>query len=324
MKKLLAITMGDPAGIGPEVIAKALAGHESECGAIVIGSSEVMKDAVRSLEISLKVRRVSSPSEMNPAPGVIELIDVGGKGPFEKGRPTKEGGLISYLAVKRAVELALEGSVKGIVTAPISKEAIGMAGLKWPGHTEMLAELTGTRDFAMMLVGGKLRVILVTIHASLKSVPGLITKDSVLKTISLAVGACKMLGIEEPRIAVAGLNPHAGEAGRFGDEEEKIISPAISEAMASGIRIGGPYPPDTVFMKAARGDFDIVVAMYHDQGLIPLKLLAFDSGVNMTIGLPFIRTSPDHGTAFDIAWKGKANPSSMTHAISLACGVKVI
>jgi 4-hydroxythreonine-4-phosphate dehydrogenase len=242
---------------------------------------------------------------------------------FKKNKPTAEGGRACVSYIKRAVELVISKQVDAIVTAPISKEALKMAGLKWPGHTEMLADLTRTKDYAMMLIGEHLRVILVTIHTALKNVPDLITKQKILKTIRLAKKACNMLGIKNPIIAVAGLNPHAGEAGIFGDEEIKKIIPAVKEAVKEGIPVSGPYPPDTVFHKAYKGNIDIVVCMYHDQGLIPLKMIAFDKGVNVTVGLPFIRTSPDHGTAYDIAWKGIANPSSMIEAIKLAARLKI-
>jgi 4-hydroxythreonine-4-phosphate dehydrogenase len=212
--------------------------------------------------------------------------------------------------------------VDAIVTAPISKESLKMDGFKWPGHTEMLAELTNTKDFAMMFYSDKLKLILVTIHTALRNVPDLIKKEKVLQTIILAKKACEMMGIENPKIAVAGLNPHAGEAGIFGDEEIKEIIPAVNEARASGISASGPYPADTLFHKAYNGEFDIIVCMYHDQGLIPLKMMAFDKAVNVTIGLPIIRTSPDHGTAYDIAWKGIANPSSMIEAIKLAAKLR--
>jgi 4-hydroxythreonine-4-phosphate dehydrogenase len=234
-----------------------------------------------------------------------------------------KGGSASAGYIRKAVQFALEKQVDGIVTAPISKAALKMAGYKWPGHTEMLADLSRTRDYAMMLVGGPLRVILVTIHTALKNVPELITKQKIVKTIRLARKACSMLKIRKPRIAIAGLNPHAGETGIFGDEEIKKIIPAIREAAKEGIPVSGPCPPDTIFHKAYNGEVDIVVCMYHDQGLIPLKMLAFDTGVNVTVGLPFIRTSPDHGTAYDIAWQGIAEPSSMIEAIKLAVRLKV-
>ena len=324
MKKL-AITMGDPGGVGPEIIARAVFSEEIRglCSPIVIGDRSVMEEAMRIAGLALRLKVIADPGESRPVPDVMELIDEKAPIKFEKGRPTAEGGKACAACIRRAVKLALDGKVEGIVTAPISKEALRMAGLSWPGHTEMLAELTGTKDYAMMLAGGPLKVILVTIHTSLRSVPDLITKEKVLKTIRLAKKACDMLGIDNPRIAVAGLNPHAGEAGLFGDEEQREIRPAIKAAKEEGIPASGPFPPDTVFNKAYRGQTDIVVCMYHDQGLIPLKMVAFDKGVNVTVGLPFARTSPDHGTAYDIAWTGKADPTSMTEAIRLACRLRI-
>jgi len=324
MKKI-AITMGDAAGIGPEIIAKALYCAEIRdfCAPVVIGSRIVMQEAIDLLKLPLKLQITNSPDESKAGRGIIELIDIGEIKKFEKGNPAAENGRACVSYIKKAVELALNKKVDGIVTAPISKEALKMAGMKWHGHTEMLAELTDTKDYAMMLVGGQLRVILVTIHTSLKSVPDMITRESVLKTIRLAKKACSMMGIENPRIAVAGLNPHAGEAGIFGDEERNEIIPAIEEAKKLGIPVTGPYPPDTVFHNAYKAEVDMVVCMYHDQGLIPLKMIAFEEGVNVTVGLPLVRTSPDHGTAHDIAWKGIANPSSMLEAIKLASRLEV-
>jgi len=324
MKKL-AITMGDPGGVGPEIIIKALycAEIRNFCTPIVIGDRVVMEEAVNLLKLPLKLRVIKSPEDTVSEIGVIELIDMGEIKYFDKGNATAKNGRAFASWIKKAVVLALNKKVDGIVTAPISKEALRMAGFKWPGHTEMLADLTGTKDYAMMLVGGPLKVILVTIHTALKNVPDLITKSKVLKTIRLAKRACDMLNIRNPRIAVAGLNPHAGEAGIFGDEEIRKIIPAVEEAQKEGITVSGPYPPDTVFHKAYKGDVDIVVCMYHDQDWIPLKMLAFDKGVNVTIGLPFIRTSPDHGTAYDIAWKGIANPSSMIEAIKMAAMLRM-
>jgi 4-hydroxythreonine-4-phosphate dehydrogenase len=324
MKKL-AITMGDPGGVGPEIILKALCSSEvrNYCAPVVVGDSIVIKEALNLLNLPRKLRTINSPDESNQATGSIELIDLGIIKKFAKNKPTAEVGRACVSYIKKAVEFALDKKVDGIVTAPISKEALRMAGFKWPGHTEMLAELTKTRDYVMMLVGGPLRVILVTIHTALKNVPNLITRQKILKTIRLAEKACKMLEIKNPRIAVAGLNPHAGETGIFGDEEIKKIIPAIKAAKREGIPVSGPHPPDTIFHKAYKGDVDIVVCMYHDQGLIPLKMIAFDKGVNITVGLPFVRTSPDHGTAYDIAWKGIANPSSMIEAIKLAVKLKM-
>ncbi len=220
--------------------------------------------------------------------------------------------------IQKAVELTLELEVDGIVTAPISKKSLHMAGYAWPGHTELLAELTGAREYAMMFVSRKIRVILCTIHTPLKDVPKKITKHTVLKTIRLAKKGAALLGIKDPEIAVAGLNPHAGESGVMGKEEVSSIIPAMKVVQREGIKVSGPYPPDVVFHKAVNNEFDMVVCMYHDQGLIPFKMLAFESGVNMTVGLPIIRTSPDHGTAFDIAWQNRADPSSMIEAIKLA------
>jgi 4-hydroxythreonine-4-phosphate dehydrogenase len=188
----------------------------------------------------------------------------------------------------------------------------------------MLADLTGAEEYAMVLTGGPLKVILVTIHTALRNVADELTREKIFRTIVLARRACRMFGIEKPRVAVAGLNPHAGEQGMFGAEEKTLILPAVRKAEKAGLDVSGPYPPDTVFYKACKGDFDIVVCMYHDQGLIPLKMIAFDKGVNITVGLPFVRTSPDHGTAYDIAWKGTADPSSMIEAIRLAVRVKMV
>ena len=324
MKKI-AITMGEPGGIGPEVIVKALYNTEisSYCSPLIIGSQAVIKDVIKLLGLSIRLKSINDPDESSPSPGAIEIIDVGDFNNFEKGRPTPEGGKASVSYIKRAVEFALDKKIDGIVTAPISKEALKMAGFNWPGHTEMLAELTGTKNFAMMLTGDLLRVILVTTHTSIKKVPDLITKERVLGTIRLSKKACDMLGILNPKIAVAGLNPHAGEAGIFGDEEIAEIRPAVEEACKEGIPAEGPFPPDTIFHRAYKGEIDIIVCMYHDQGLIPLKMIAFEEGINVTVGLPIIRTSPDHGTAYDIAWKGLANPSSILEAIKLASRLKI-
>lgn len=324
MKKI-AITMGDAAGVGPEIIAKALYCTETRdfCAPLVIGSKVVMQEAIDLLNLPLKLRLIESPDECTSVIDTIEFINVETSEGFEKSKATVKNGKACVSYIKKAVELALNKKVDGIATAPISKEALKMAGMKWHGHTEMLAELTDTKDYAMMLAGEPLRVILVTIHTPLRSVPDMITRESVLKTIKLAKKACDMLRIENPKIAVAGLNPHAGEAGIFGNEETNEIIPAIEDAKKLGIPVTGPYPPDTVFNKAYNGGIDIVVCMYHDQGLIPLKMIAFDMGVNLTVGLPFIRTSPDHGTAYDIAWKGIANPSSMLEAIKLASRLKL-
>ncbi len=318
--------MGEPEGIGPEIIVKALfcAGIMDYCSPIVIGDAGVMNTAVKLTGLPLKVVSLPDLSDSKPAVGRIEVLDI--KSPQEvtksmslkKCMPSRDSGRAVVAYIKKAVELALKKDVKAIVTAPISKESLRMAGYRWPGHTELLAELTDTKDFAMMFISDRLKLILSTVHMPMKDVPGTINERLMLKIINLAKAGADMLGMNNLRIAVAGLNPHAGESGLCGEEEIKAIIPAVKKAQAKGIAVSGPYPPDVVFHKAYKGDFHIVVCMYHDQGLIPFKMLAFDTGVNMTVGLPVIRTSPCHGTAFDIAWKNMANPSSMLEAIKLA------
>jgi len=306
--KRIAITMGDAGGIGPEIIVAALSNARVKgIEPVVIGDPEIIARAAA-------LRGVKTDFEI-----VAATKYEGGIEP----KSSAESGHAAVACIRRAVSEAMAGNVDAIVTAPISKESLKLAGYSWPGHTELLAELTGTRDFAMMLAGGPLRVLLVTIHTALANVPGLITKDRVLSSIRLARRACVSLGLKNPRIGVAGLNPHAGEGGIFGDEEIREILPAVEAARAEGIPAIGPYPPDVIFRKAYRREFDIVVSMYHDQGLIPLKMIAFDRGVNVTVGLPIVRTSPDHGTAFDIAWRGMADCRSMIEAIRLAARLKL-
>jgi 4-hydroxy-L-threonine phosphate dehydrogenase PdxA len=302
-KKRLAVTMGDPGGIGAEIIVRAVASPSVRkcCIPVIIGDAGVMQEAIALLRLPTAIKTVGSPEEIKSIQNTIHVIDMKSIPGIKKRMPTPEGGAACARYIRKAVELASEKKVDGVVTAPISKEAMKLAGLPWPGHTEML----------------------VTIHTAISQVPALITKKRVLKTIRLAEKACRMLDIKKPRIAVAGLNPHAGEAGMFGDEEINAIIPAIRAAVKEGIPVSGPWPPDTVFHKAYRGEIDMVVCMYHDQGLIPLKMIAFDTGVNVTVGLPFVRTSPDHGTAYDIAWKGIANPSSMIEAIKVASTLKI-
>jgi 4-hydroxythreonine-4-phosphate dehydrogenase len=321
-KPVIAITMGDPGGVGPEIILKALNTSvvQDSCVPVVVGDMSVLEGAKRALPMSTQVplRKVSMPGE--PTDDAAAVIDLENVRPDELtvGWAGAYAGRASVDYIKRAVELARSGLVDAVVTAPINKETLKMAGLPWPGHTELLAELTGTTDFGMMLAGGGLRVMLATIHCPLKDVPALITRERVFRTINLAWNACVLLGIDNPRIAVAGLNPHGGEGGMFGFEEERFIKPACLDARSEGMNITGPVPPDTLFFKAHKGYFDIVVAMYHDQGLIPLKMLAFGHAVNVTVGLPIIRTSVDHGTAYDIAGKGIADPGSLVEAVRLA------
>jgi 4-hydroxythreonine-4-phosphate dehydrogenase len=324
MKKI-AITLGDPAGIGPEIIAHAVSNPEIQkiCRPVVIGARNILEESFRLAGQIFRPNVITSAAMVDPSPGTVNIMDIGPIRDFRREKASAEGGRASAACIKKAVELALNKQVDAVVTAPISKEAFKAAGLKWPGHTEMLAELTASTDYAMMLVGGPLRVILVTIHTAIRNVPALITKASVLKTILLAKKACDMLGLINPNIAVAGLNPHAGEMGIFGNEEIDAISPAVEDAQQLGLPVSGPYPPDTLFHKAYKGKVDIIVCMYHDQGLIPLKMICFDTGVNVTVGLPIIRTSPDHGTAYDIAWKGVARPSSMIEAIRLAARLQI-
>lgn len=317
--KRIAITIGDPAGIGPEIVVKALSAPGlSECIPVVIGDRCVLEDALYLSGSRLEIRTIENAADAAPSAGTLWLMDPKSLVSFRKNLSDAGNGRAFVGYIRKAVELAMGGKVDAVVTAPISKEAMKSAGFPWPGHTEMIAELTKTGKYAMMLAGGPLRVILVTIHVALKDVPGLVTKESVLGTIRLAKRACDMMGIGMPRIAVAGLNPHAGESGIFGGEERESIVPAIEQAKKEGILAEGPYSPDTVFRKACHGSFDIIVSMYHDQGLIPLKMIALEKGVNVTVGLPIIRTSPDHGTAYDIAWKGIADPSSMIEAIKMA------
>jgi 4-hydroxythreonine-4-phosphate dehydrogenase len=276
----IAITTGDPAGIGPEIAAKAAADP--------------------------RVRTVCEP------------LIYGADRSFEPGQLSAAAGQAAYETIVRAVRDASAGGVHAIATAPINKEALALAGLPWRGHTEMLAALTNTRDVAMMFDSDKLRVVLATIHIPISEVPAALTRQSLRIIIRLTAEAMPAFGIATPRIALAGLNPHAGEHGVIGQEEERVLAPAVEAARQEGIQITGPWPGDTVFTRAVRGDFDVVIACYHDQGLIPVKLIAFGEAVNVTLGLPIIRTSVDHGTAFDIAGKGVANADSLIQAVRLA------
>jgi len=316
--QVLAITMGDASGIGPEIIAKFFAAGVS-APAIVIGDAGCLERTVHALRLPLKIRTIASPSEAKSEAGTIDVVSLSNlPADLPIGKVDARSGQAAYDYVAASIDLALKGEIAGMVTAPIHKEAFKAAGILYPGHTEILADRSGTSDFAMMLANEELRVILVTIHVSIRAVPDLITKARVLKTIQLAHAACRAYGISEPRIAVAGLNPHAGEGGLFGHEDEAEIAPAILEAQRLGMKVSGPFAGDTIFMRARRGEFDIVVAQYHDQGLIPVKYMGIEQGVNVTIGLPFIRTSVDHGTAFDIAGKGIADASSLAYAFEQA------
>jgi len=321
-KPLLGITMGDPAGIGPEVIVKALARPVVRrlCRPVVIGSSEVLAKVAASLNVPLTVKRVTNLHGTMPA-GVIPVLDPLPKllGPFTPGRVSKKTGAAQALYITEAVRLALDRRLDGIVTAPINKEALHLAGYRYPGHTEMLADLTGATEVGMMIVGGPLRFLFVTTHVAITDMPKLLTPARVERAIRLChLGLTTLFGIERPRIAVAALNPHAGEGGLFGTEERTAIRPGVARARARGFPAVGPLPADTLIGQAARGAYDAVVAMYHDQGLIPLKLAAFGTAVNITVGLPIIRTSVDHGTAYDIVGQGLADDGSLLAAIRLA------
>lgn len=312
------ITMGDPAGIGPEIIAKAfVAGNAPDC--VVAGSTLVMKRAVQLVGADQKIREIASLDAARPATGVINVLPVSRDAEcVPAGKVSAAGGQAAFEAVVAAIDLAKKGHASGIVTAPINKEALSAAGLSYPGHTEILAECAGVDRVAMMLANDEIRTVLVTIHQSLRDAIKSADFAAQMDAMRLAHRACRDLGILTPRIAVAGLNPHAGEGGLFGREEIEIISPAIEAARAEGIDATGPWPGDTVFMAARRGKFDVVVAQYHDQGLIPVKYLGVETGVNITLGLPFVRTSPDHGTAFDIAGQGVADAASLSTAIAYA------
>jgi 4-hydroxythreonine-4-phosphate dehydrogenase len=321
-KPLIAITMGDPAGIGPEIIAKVIDTGEifSLCRPIIIGNAGVMKKIVEELHLSVSIRSLEDLTGADPAPGKADVVSIGtvNLASHAWGRPTKASGKAVVEYIKLATELALQRKVDAIVTAPINKEMMNAAGYAFSGHTELLAHLTDTKNYGMLFVGGGLKLILATIHHALKDVPQLITKDRVLRTIRLANIAMKEFGVDRPRIGVAALNPHASEGGLFGHEELNEILPAVVEARGEGIDASDPIPADTLFYKARNDHYDIVVAMYHDQGLAPLKMLAFGNAVNVTVGLPIIRTSVDHGTAYDIAGKGCADPASLLAAIKLA------
>jgi 4-hydroxythreonine-4-phosphate dehydrogenase len=330
---VLGITMGDPAGVGPEIIARACAEPAVQASGrpVVIGAATVMAEAIGLVGAPLALRAVRSLAECAWAPGTLECLDLDNvdAATLPRGEVSAAAGRAAYEYIERAVALAGAGHIDAIITAPVNKEALAAAGVPHSGHTEILARLSGTTDFAMLLMGRELRVIHVTTHVALRRVPELVTRDRVLRTIRLAQKTMASLGQPQPRIAVAGLNPHAGEEGLFGDEEQTAIIPAIEAARAEGLTVVGPLPADTLFSRARGGEFDIVVAMYHDQGHIPVKTLGFTydessktwtglSGVNVTVGLPFLRVSVDHGTAFDRAWKGSANHESMTEAIEVA------
>jgi 4-hydroxythreonine-4-phosphate dehydrogenase len=325
---IIGITMGDPAGIGPEIAMKVLTetGRYQTCRPFLIGSVQAARAMVRPGQ---KINPITTVRQACFLAGTVDVLGIEPDMPVKLGVVSAEAGRIAFLSVQKVIELALAGEIDATVTGPVNKEALNLAGYHYSGHTEIYADLTQTKDYAMLLAHEDLRVIHVSTHVSLRQACDRVKKERVSAVIGQAFRICRDLGIEDPRIAVAGLNPHSSENGLFGWEEAQEIIPAIEENRAKGYTITGPVPPDTVFCKAAGGLFDIVVAMYHDQGHIPLKMAGFRwdrtkqgwdsvSGVNITLGLPIIRVSVDHGTAFDIAGRDLASPVSLGHAIDYA------
>jgi len=324
-RPLLAITIGDPAGVGPEIVLKALArpAIRERCRALVIGDARILQraaDMAEPLAVPRRFEIVRRLSDASFDDNRITVLDLANAPPADCpiGQVSAVSGRASVEYVFAACDLALQYEVDAMVTSPINKAAMNLGGHAYAGHTELLAERTKAGKVSMLLVGPSLRVVHVSTHVALEDAIGRVTRQRVTEVIDLAAQACRALGIDAPRIAVAGLNPHAGEGGLFGAQEANEIVPAIEAARARGLNVSDPQPPDTVFLRAVRGAYDIVVAMYHDQGHIPMKLLAFDEGVNVSIGLPIIRTSVDHGTAFDIAGTGLARDESLVAAIDVA------
>jgi len=323
MNKIIALTIGDAAGIGPEISVKVAVDAEmtSLCVPVLIGPFDLVKDAVSTFSPTSKIARFVDRKELEDAPGTIYYCDFGAlhiDSPYERGVSTASAGLAAYEGVRLAAEAVCRGEFDAIVTAPLSKESVNLAGIDFQGHTELIAGIAGVDDFCMMQSDGPLRVVFATCHIPLNEVSESLTYERVLKTIELLDEAARADGVPQPRLAVAGLNPHAGEGGYMGREEIDLIIPAMENARRKGIRVEGPFPSDTLFIESTRRQFDGIVTMYHDQGHIPFKMLAFDRGVNSTLGLPIIRTSVDHGTAFNIAWKGDADTGSLKAAIRTA------
>lgn len=332
-KPVLALTMGDPAGVGPEVCVKALAdkNHYDICRPFVVGDKDVLEHALSMCPVTLKVQEITDPRKASYANGTINVFNLANLAPeqFKPGVVTADQGRAAFEYVDKAISLALDGRVDANVTGPINKEAVNKAGFHFAGHTEIYATRCKSKDYAMMLADDGFRVIHVSTHVPLREACDRVKKDRVLRVIQLAHGAISRLVDHEPVIGVAGLNPHCGEARMFGTEDEDEILPAVKAAQDAGINVQGPIPADTIFSKMKGGSYDGVVVMYHDQGHIPTKLQGFQmnnetgewenlSGVNVTLGLPIIRVSVDHGTAFDIADRGVANPQSMSDAIRMA------
>ncbi len=322
-RPIIGITMGDPAGIGPEILMKALLDPiiSKICRPVVIGDKAILNKAIDILASPLTLFSIEHPDQVSDHPHHVNLIHTShlDAGAALADPPTPQTGKAMEAYIIKAVDMAMAGEIKAMVTCPITKTGLKAAGSKFHGHTELIADRTHTSKFAMMMAGTNLKVVLATIHIPLAQVPGTLTREGISQTIDLTHNALAgRFGITKPKLAVAGLNPHAGEASMFGDEEQTLICPAIESAREKGYEIYGPLPPDTIFHNALQGKFDAVVCMYHDQGLIPFKLVHFKDGVNTTLGLPIIRTSVDHGTAYDIAWTGKADDTSLKEAVKMA------
>ncbi len=320
---VIGITMGDPVGIGPEIIIGALENFDFSkiCSPVVLGDAGMMAKAIDFTNSPLEIREIQTPDQAVHTPGTIDLIALShlSMADLAPGHPTADTGKAMIHYIDTAVEMAKGGTIDAMVTCPITKTAMKLAGSAFHGHTELIAHATHTDNYAMMLAGEKLKVVLVTIHVPLSRVSQLLSVENILKTIRITAHALKhRFGILDPAVAVAGLNPHAGEDSLFGPEERDLITPAVALAQKEGIRATGPHPPDTLFFHAVQGRYDGVVCMYHDQGLIPFKMIHFNDGVNTTLGLPIIRTSVDHGTAYDIAWQGIAGHESLVQAVKMA------
>jgi 4-hydroxythreonine-4-phosphate dehydrogenase len=336
-KPLLAVTMGDPAGIGPEIAIKAFSGSVVNriSRPLLVGNFKILEKAVELVNSDLKLRPVNHPGEARFRRGQVEVIDIPLEDPgrIQYGRISEKAGDVAFRTIQKSIELALAKEIDGVVTGPVNKESIHKAGYDFPGHTEIFAHYTNSPKYGMLLACERIRVMHVSTHVALRQACDLVKKQRILDVIDLLNGGLHQLGFEKPRIGVAGLNPHSGDGGLFGDEEEKEIIPAIKQARLAGMNVQGPVSPDTLFAMANDGHFDGCVAMYHDQGHIPFKMLGFKwdektkmmksvRGVNITLGLPIIRTSVDHGTAFDIAGKGIASPDALINAVEYAVRMK--
>ncbi|MBI5117363.1 4-hydroxythreonine-4-phosphate dehydrogenase PdxA [Candidatus Poribacteria bacterium] len=320
-RPVIGITMGDPAGIGPEVIYKALRNPriQAMCSPLVFGTAGFLTGLSLHAAIGRQFHSVRSPVEAAFKFGTIDVVEVETSPHIRVGETSAASGKAALAYLEGATRAALRGEIDALVTAPVSKAAIRMAGFRaFVGHTEYLAEMTSTRSFAMMFWSKRLKVVLVTTHLPLKEVAFAISSEQILSVILLANDSLKKLGFPKPRVGVTALNPHAGEDGAFGDEDSRIVEPAVRQARKRGVDANGPLPADSLFYSAYNRAYDLVVAMYHDQALAPFKMVAFDEGVNITLGLPFVRTSVDHGTAYDIAGKGIASEKSLVQAIKLA------